>query len=132
MGVMGLSEREEEGEGELDVLERDDTEGGRVDMSLGEEIFLLGVHGSDVDTGSSGRPSEIWELDGIVFRRGIDLSERERGWRMADQNWPVEGVVSDDDVEACFSSDHAGGALCTVRVLVVDTVRDNEETVGLW
>ena len=75
--MTGLSEREEEGE--LDVLERDETEGERVAMSLGEDIFLLGVQGRDADTGSSGRPSEICEVDGIDFRSGIDFSERERG-----------------------------------------------------
>ena len=39
MGVTGLSDREDEGEGEEEILERvDEMEGGRAVMTLGEEI----------------------------------------------------------------------------------------------
>lgn len=42
IGVTGLSDREDEGEGEVEALERvDEMEGGRADMTLGEEIRLV-------------------------------------------------------------------------------------------
>lgn len=131
-GVTGLSDREDDGDGELDTLERvEETEGGRVDMILGEEMLLFGVEGLERCTGASGRVSDNWDWDGMVLSRGMDLSDRDRGWRIADQNWPVDVDVIDSVVES-FSTDHVGEALRIVRVLVVETVRDNEDMVGLW
>lgn len=51
IGVTGLSDREDEGEGEVEALERvDEIEGGRADMTLGEEIRLVETSSVGVKT----------------------------------------------------------------------------------
>lgn len=134
---MGLSDREDDGEGEGDEMETleivEETEGGRADMGFGDEIRLLGVQGFDgllKVPGVSGRDSESWDWDGMVLSSGIDRSERERGRRMVDQNGPVE---LEDRNMASLSHSWLGVALCALRVpvLVPETVRESEAAVGL-
>lgn len=82
-GVTGLSDREDGGEGEVEALERvDEMEGGRADMTLGEEIRLGEASWSGFKT--------IWE--GMVLRWGIERSERDLGRRTVDQKGPVDEV----------------------------------------
>ena len=86
MGVTGLSDREEEeGDGEsdleMDTLDKvEETDGGRAEMFLGEEMIFLGM-GAEISAGVRA----ICDSDGIVLRRGIVLSERGRGRNIDDQ-----------------------------------------------